>query len=308
MKKRLLVVVVSAMTALSIGACSKANVSEGVNVIHAGEVERETIEVKNYKTPDWSWSKNVARRVTEDGWVYTFCYTYRTFGVEEEDLIQYTFWGVNLRHRYSDVYYENQVLVPEDASMATELLPHNILSLGSPEFPALNCDMDKIEEILDYGSYEVTREELLALKPEDVEFEELDEEMFFELMNEALNGEAHATGQYGMLQSNDIVAEEKYSENYKFQIGYASAMGVVDIAYIDVLYKTGDKYNDYVQLSDIVKEGKATKEQAEAYELIQKIEGGIVDENNLMYGIEENADKVVGGIDFYRLYKLMSEL
>ncbi len=307
MRKRLLIMAMAGLMLAGFTACSESNADKG-DVLHADELERGSIVENELAVPDWGWSENVARRVTDDGWVYTFNYTYNEFGVEEEDLIQYTFAGVNLRHKYSDAYYEFQVIEPKDPSMVTEILPRNMLSLGSPEYPELNRDMDKIMKILDYGKHEVTRQELLGLKPEDVEFEQLDKDMFFSLMHEALTGEAHATGPYGMLQNNGIVEEDKYSENYKFQVGYASAMGVLDIVYIDVLYKTGDRYNDYVQLSDIVKEEKATPEQMEAYELIQSIEKGIVEENKLMYGLLENEDKVVGGIDFYRLYKLFETM
>ena len=102
MRKRLLIMVMAGLVLAGFTACSKSE-AKRADVLHADELEKESIEETKLTVPDWGWSENVARRVSDDGWVYTFTYTYNEFGVEENDLIQYTFAGVNLRHKYSDV-------------------------------------------------------------------------------------------------------------------------------------------------------------------------------------------------------------
>ena len=77
---------------------------------------------------------------------------------------------------------------------------------------------------------------------------------------------------------------------------------------IDVLYKTGEAYNDYDQLSDLVRDGRASTEQQEAYAFIRKIEDAVVAQNRFDALSDEYEDLEIGGIDFSRLWQFMQDL
>lgn len=255
---------------------------------------------------EWNFNMNIARAVTDDGWVYTFSYQYPKNENESDDIIPFNFYGVNLRYRYNDNYYETVPAI-EDGKEVTKKVPAVIQMLGGSNSPGIEHDMEKIAEILDYENCEVTKEDLLSINQEEITFEELDKDLFFGLIDQALNGEAHEEGNY-VLPVYALLSEPEYIDEYKFQIGFVSDMGTVDVIYIDVLYKTGSEYNEYVQLSDLVDNGTATDEQKQAFEIIENISKGIVDENNLMYGYSSNNEKTVADIDFSRLYTFLKDI
>ena len=227
----------------------------------------------------WKFSKKVARVVQEDGYVYTFDYLYSKDGSNSDTLIPFQFFRVNLRYQ-------------------------NNTDLDSQEF--LN-DMKKISEILDYQNPDITPEQLLTINKEDVDFEELDEDLFFNLMHEALNSEPHPEGD-NVLPVYALMTEPEYLDKYKFQIGFVSDMGTVDAIYIDVLYLTDHAPNGYIQLSDMVDNGTASPEQEQAFNLIKNIADGIVKNNNLMYEYGANKDICIADIDFSRLYLFLESL
>ena len=80
----------------------------------------------------------------------------------------------------------------------------------------------------------------------------------------------------------------------------------MDEVFIDVAI--GNE-NDYVLLSDLVEQGKATAEQQEAYALMRQtaesLKGREFEPN---YGAEAYKDTVIGIIDFGRLYDMMNYL
>lgn len=254
----------------------------------------------------WKFSKNIARDINDDGWVYSFGYTYMKDG-SDGDLIPFEFYGINIRYRYHDDYYE-EITKVEAGEEVIERIPTPYLMLGGASSSGIKQDMEKVAEILDYKNCNVTREELLAINPEDVTFKELDKDMFFGLVDEALNGEAHPEGKYIELPTYALMTEPEYIDDYKFQIGFVSNMGTVDVIYIDVLYKTGEGYNEYIQLSDMIDDGTADDEQKDAFQLISDISKGIVEENNLIFAKDKNCNKVIGNIDFSRLYNFLQNI
>lgn len=248
---------------------------------------------------EWTFSKKVAREVCDDGWVYTFDYLYMKDGFDNKGVIPFTFNGINLRYRYSDNISSEQ---DSDGHIPViQILGNN----GSQE---IEHDMEIVSEMLDYEHGSVTKDELLMINPDDIEFKELDKDRFFNLMYDALNGEEHKEGKYPDIPSYALLTEPEYVDSYKFQIGFIADIGCVDVMFIDVLYEQGEEYNDYIQLSDLIESGNATNEQIQAFESLKSISDGIVTENNLNYGFDTYKDKDGAEIDFSRLYTFLNDI
>ncbi len=277
--KRIISAILSVLFAVSFFSCS--------------EITNESYE------NEWTFNKKVAREVCDDGWVYTFDYLYMKDGFENQDIIPFTFNAINLRYRYSDD------ITPEQE--ANSHIPV-IQILGNNSSPEIEHDMKLIAEILDYDYGSVTKEDLLMINPEDIEFKELNKELFFNLMNKALNGKEHKAGKYLDIPSYALLTEPEYINNYKFQIGFLADIGCIDVMFIDVLYKQGEGYNDYIQLSDITDSGNATDEQIQAFESLKSISYGVVEENNLNYGSDIYKNKNYSEIDFSRLYTFLNDI
>lgn len=272
--KRILLVIISFLCIFLFVSCSKEKSTQNEN--------------------EWYFSKNIAREVCDDGWVYTFDYLYLKDGYKDDGIIPFAFNGINLRYSKVEKSKENS--------------PHSIQILGNSDSPAIKHDMNLISDILDYENGKVTKDELLLLNPDDINFEQIDKNLFFKLMNNALNGEAHKEGNYFTLPSYALLSEPEYIDNYKFQIGFLADIGCVDVMFIDVLYKQGDDYNEFVQLSDLVDNKTATPEQKQAFELLKNISDGIVANNDLNFGIDENKNNTIGQIDFSRLYTFLEDI
>lgn len=89
--------------------------------------------------------------------------------------------------------------------------------------------MEEIADILKYQAGEVTTQELLDLTVDDLTFEELDENIFIELVQAALKGEAHKEGNYDYLPQYALLTEPEYLNDYKFQVGFVSSVGCIDV-------------------------------------------------------------------------------
>ncbi len=217
-----------------------------------------------------------AWEMTEDGWVYIFNYDDTYDGKHSSDMIHYSFMGINLRYRYDDDYIQTIVHDASDSPggvpFTQRLIPSCLIAGSGPEAEAR--DMELINNGILDPNKDLTNEELLALDPDDYEFESIDKKMFFRLIHEALTGDPPENKQdssYWDKPAWALYSEQMYIDDYKIQIGFIQSMGYIDEVYIDVLYPTGDGYCDYVQLSDMVEDGSATKEQREAFEKIQTI-------------------------------------
>lgn len=253
----------------------------------------------------WVYEK-IARKVTEDGWVFTFA-QYGSKTGDDSNLCRYSFSGFNLRYRYDDAYVQTVTHSTDGGITIRERRIPAMLDWGYGS-PAQQRDRELIETIL---TNDREPEELLALDPEDYRFESMDGELFFGLMREALTGERHAEGTnpaYWEMREKAFLTEPVALDGYKLQIAYLSALGCVDEIYIDVLYPTGDGYRDYVQLSDLVEAGEAAPEQREAFALLQQIGEGIKAEDSFLTGAEACRDQVIGGVDFSRLERFLRNL
>lgn len=255
--------------------------------------------------------RKIARETLNNGWVYTFENDgYKDKNADDSDLIKYSFSGINLRYKYDDNYIQNIVRIPESergGDPYTEITVPPFLMLGEGS-DAEKRDMELIEKILDSKN---SVEDLLALDPDDYEFEVVDKEMFFRLMRTALTGEPQKESKiksYWEKPSYAFLNEQTYIEGYKFQIAFLQGTGLVDELFIDVLYRTGDGYKDYVQLSDLVENNTATEEQKQVFDVITKIRSDIKEQDIYIANADDYKDKVIGNIDFSRLYVFLSNI
>jgi len=279
--------------------CDKANTKETSD---SNENQQSVIDPGK-----WKFSGKIARKIDDDGWVYSFEYNYIKDEYKYiEDSEIFIFSGINLRYRYHDDYVQTYTDTV-DGKEVTKEVPASMLFLGGSNSEKINRDMCKVAEILDYDKREIKEEDLLKINPDDYSFEELDKELFFGLMNEALNGETHAEG-HNILPTYALLNEQTYIDGYEFQVGFLTAIGTVDVIFIDVLYKTGDKYNDYVQLSDMVDNKTATDEQVELYNVLKDIEKEIILNNDLTAGLQEKKEDVISDIKLSRLYAMMKNI
>lgn len=253
------------------------------------------------ETSKWQWSTNIARHISDDGWVYTFDYIYLKDGREDESLIPFSFSGINLRYRYNDNYC-TKILIKEEQGNVEKEVYSTMQILGTSKIVQEKEDMEYINNML--RSY--TKEQLLELDSEDVELNYVNEEMFFELMNKALTGEAHQEGDYYYIPSYALLSEPEYTDGYKYQIGFVSSMGCIDVIFIDVLYETGKGIRDYVQLSDLVDNNTATEKQKDLYKEIVRISEGIVRDNDLLYD-RQNIEGIYN-VELTRLYKFLQDI
>lgn len=256
---------------------------------------------------EWPFEQKVSYLVEDDGWVYSFSYTYDKGGLNDDALIPYNFMGVNLRYRYNEDYVTT-VTYMEDGEKKTKIVPQTIQVLGEANDSGIKNDMEEIADILKYQAGEVTTQELLDLTVDDLTFEELDENIFIELVQAALKGEAHKEGNYDYLPQYALLTEPEYLNDYKFQVGFVSSVGCIDVIFIDVLYRTGNDYDSYKQLSDIIDSGTASDEQKKIYNMIEEITTGIVENNNILYALGEYENENIDNIDFSRLYSFLKEI
>lgn len=266
--------------------------------------QKDSTEQSSWSPDDWAFAQTVAREITDDGWVYTFDYMYPKEGELSNDDIPFTFTGVNLRYRYNDSYYT--ISTDSEGIEHKELIP--ILLLGTSDSEFVKEDMLYIHELISYDGDKVTVESLLELETDDIELKEIDEEMFLSLMHEALTGEPHEYGQYAELPTYALLTMPSYVDGWKFQIGFTNVVGWIDVVFIDVLYESEEGKYGYVQLSDLVESGKATSEQTELYNTIQEISKGIVENNELTYGLEDNRDKQIDNVKLSELYDFLEDV
>lgn len=246
---------------------------------------------------DIMFYRKVARRKLDNGWVYTFTREGMKDGNDSE-VFKYVFYGINVKYKYAEKFGG----ISSEDNLNTGWL---LFGEGSE---AEKRDAQLVRSIL---SNDKTDEELLALNPDDYTFEVLDKDMFFELIREALTGEAQAEGEdqnYWDKPYFVFLNEQEYTDDYKFQICVLNETGLIDELFIDVLYKTGSGELEYVQLSDLVASGNATEGQTEVYSLIQTIVSDIMDNTSYIYNAGSYRGKIVDGIDFSRLYDFLEDM
>lgn len=252
--------------------------------------------------------RKVAREVQNDGWVFSFVNN----GLKEEDAddsdsIKYQFFGINIRYRYDDRFIKTVTQTTDKGTSLTQLYIPGALIWGNGS-EGQERDMKLVSSILDNTK---TVEELLALNPADYTFEELDKDMFFRLMKTALTSDPQKEGtdqSYWDKPTYAILTEPAYLEGYKFQVAFMQETGCVDELYIDVLYQTGDEYDNYIQLSDLVDSGTATPEQEQAFRLLQNTVKDIKECESFITNAESYRNQLISEIDFSRLYTFLEDI
>lgn len=246
----------------------------------------------------------------ESGWCWEFLYCDYSEEIRKKDPNAriYIFWGTNLRYRYADDYwYWSYTQTPEGYFKYG--IKNGLIQWGGSSEAEVR-DMRKMREIM---SNKNSVQDILAKKQSEFSFETVDGAMVYRLVHSTLEGpytdempfENRYTADHYPKSGMHSLIEPAYKDGYRFQDLYVSEMGIIGNTYIDVLYQTGEEYNEYVQLSDLVAEGKANAEQKEAYDLIQTIRAAILEENNFIASAEKYKGKTIGGIDFSRLYDFL---
>ena len=106
--------------------------------------------------------------------------------------------------------------------------------------------------------------------------------------------------QYAMLQ------EQSASDNYKFQIAFLQDTGCVDELFIDVLFCRDD--GSYIQLSDMIDQGRADPEQITLYNKIRNIVSDIKERELFITENDTYKDDMIAGVDLKRLYVFLKDI
>ena len=253
-----------------------------------------------------------AWETTDDGWVYVMNYEDFYKPGNHDDLIKYWFYGFNVRYRFNDDYITTVYKPSEDPSrgsgVTSVIVPSVLLAGNGPEDE--KRDMQLINgTILDSRQ---SVDELLALDPHDYNFESIDKDMFFRLLHECLESEIPEDRQdqtYRDKDARNLLTEQMYIDGYKFQVGSVNvSLGYVGVVYIDILYRTGDGYKDYIQLSDMIDDGSATDEQREIFSKLQRIASDCMEQESYIANADSYKNDKIGEVEFERLYKMMQNI
>lgn len=264
--------------------------------------------IQESSNDEWMFSRTIASEVQDDGWCYQFVYERMKEGYPDSPTaMHYQFYGINLRYRYDPQYIISQYREVGEKKYIERYTPR-ILTWGSAtEAQKHDCNMIWNEILVQSKSVE----EMLAINPEQYEFQDLDRNLFFRLMREALTGE-HAKESkkqsYADKPSYAMMIEPEYIDGYKFQVAFIIGTGYVEEIFIDIIYENGSKYEDYVQLSDLVDAGTATEEQKQVMEKLQLIANGVRGTDDFMTQAGEYEKLTIGKIDFSRLYAFMKAI
>lgn len=238
--------------------------------------------------------------MTEDGWVYAFAYEKNKVPVLLFQKNYFNrFYCINLRYKYDDDYCFTEYRQTKTKAFIERY--HSGLLRWENKSDARKRDWELVYQLIDDKG---TPEKLLAIKKDEVNFEELDKELFFSLIHQALEGDWQPdpdTQRYYDKPMYALFVEPQFWDGYKFQVGYTTELGLIEHVFIDVLYRTGDGIFDYVQLSDMIDDQRATPEQAELYSFLKELEDRIEQDEHFIAGSEEYCDKVIAGADLGRL-------
>lgn len=251
-------------------------------------------------------SKKVARKVLDNGWVFTFIHNIDKTG-DESDILKYQFFGINIRYRFDESFSQILTHTKDDGTVIKEKYTPAIMIWGTGS-DAQKRDMDLVSDLL---SNDKSADDLLSINPEDYKFEELDGDIFFELLTTALSSAPQAEGtvfSYWEKPTYAFLSEQIFIDDYKFQVAFLQETGCVDELYIDVLFKTGDRFDDYVQLSDLVQSGEATEMQKELFILLNSITQDVKNEESFLARSDSYANTVIDGVDLSRLYTFMKNI
>ncbi len=261
-------------------------------------------------TGPFKLARCIATEFTDDGWAFQFVYHKQSHDDNIKNGIIYTFYGINLRYEIRGDFLYEVIQTKESQNQEKKykvVYSPGILVYGNGS-AAQRHDMDLIESILDQKA---SVKSLLALKPEDYQFEDLDKDMFFRLMREALTSEPHkesAKADYWDLPYYSVMSEQEFIDGYRFHVAHLAWQGCLDAVYIDIFYEDGSAYGGYRQLSDLVEEGKASAEQQECFKVLEQVMTNIRGTDDLLIGEDDYKDLVIGEVDFSRLHRFLQNI
>lgn len=193
----------------------------------------------------------------EDGWYYFFCINI----IDDEGTTTNFYDGINLKYKTMDDY--NIIIYDE----TTGDIKYKIAT--TPSFRSSEKEKNGVqerEEILKVDNYfdekqfnrKITEEDL-----QDLELENFDKNQILELYNMAIEKEINQERKAFYIPSFDL-EQETLSDKSILNIGlYTETTGVIAMR-IDIIY-------DDVYLSDLIENNKATENQKQIYENINKI-------------------------------------
>ncbi len=256
--------------------------------------------------------RSYAYELLDGDWIAVFSYD-NVAGNPAASQYLYGFTITNMRYLYDRAWKRNvnQYSLPSETEQITRYniaYTKDFVRSWFHENEARRRDQLKVIDLL-HSQQGKSPETLLAMDPADIEFEELDKALFFRLIKACLNREQQNdhpnVSLRQFIQHSDFRAEKDYQDNYRFQICYYAQFGYIKECSIDVQYKTGEEYDAYQQLSDLVEQGKADAGQQEAFRQLESITQAIKSENSFIAQAEAYKDKTIGGIDFGRLYNFL---
>ena len=245
--------------------------------------------------------------MTEDGWAYVF--TYHSMKDESkcsDRLIRYEFIGLNLRYQYSDQYFNRETRKTSSGSFIETYEP-GVLMWGSAS-EAQKHDRAIINSLLVNSN---TVEDLLAIDPNSIEFEDLDKDIFFATMHQALEGDWHKEHDRLKYLEKPVWAmfsEPVYHNGYRFQVAFVQEMGVLDHIFLDLLYQTGNGVKDYIQLSDLAERGEATEEQKQLYAFLKSLEKKILESEYFNADVDAYRENRIAGVELKYLADMLENI
>ena len=262
--------------------------------------------------PDETRTPNYFQRASytdeEKGWYYTIIFTGYP-GVN--DPYSASFVGIDLRHRFAENSWSEAYQTGFDQNgeryYQINRLRSQYICFGSSD--AEKRDRKLVNEILKKILDPSTNGG--EPDPADYTFEVLNKEMFFDLLKQTLTDAPVMTSDKkhsGVMSPIGTYVEPEWQDGYRFQIIGAERTDGIDEIYIDVLYKTGEAYNDYVQLSDLAEAGKANAAQQELFALLQEVRAAVKEENSFTAMEVVLSEKEIEGIDLGRLNAFLQDL
>ena len=311
-RRRITAFLLTGLMVLGLCACGKTGGSTSASTKASEDVPSYTLPPMTADTREYAPTEIKGRRfayeLLDDDWVAVFRYDYG--GEDVMPPYYFIFYIKNMRYRFNEEWTESWTENTDRNGNKVYDVSYTIhpdkswFSLNNSR----RRDRETINELFDT----LSPEQMLALKEDDLQFEELDKALFLRLIRKALTEEQAPEKDVPKHQIDYFYSmeyESSYRDDYKFQVCYLMSLpGYLEKIVIDVLYKTGEAYNDYVQLSDLVRDGRASTQQQEAYAFIRKIEDAVVAQNRFDALSDEYEDLEIGGIDFSRLWQFMQDL
>ena len=301
-RRRITAFLLTGLMVLGLCACGKGSGTQPAVPDNTVPSQRSDI------APTKITERRFAFELLNDDWAAYFRYEYVP---ENKNPYVYSFVINNMRYRCNEEWTETWTENRDKDGKLVYDVSYTLKPVKS-WFSINDARRTDRKKISDLFAGSPSPEQLLALKVDSLQFEELDKDLFFRLIRKAFTEDQKAERdmqKHRLDYFYSMEYESSFRDDYKFQICYLMSLpGYLEKIVIDVLYKTGEAYNDYDQLSDLVRDGRASTEQQEAYAFIRKIEDAVVAQNRFDALSDEYEDLEIGGIDFSRLWQFMQDL